>query len=71
MIRLTVVDEPVGLQGVGLREAHVAVLALVRLLASVRAEVTLQLERVRGRVRAVGALDTHIIIIINSKLSIL
>lgn len=44
------------LQRVGLREAHVAVVTLVRLLARVRAQVTLQLERVRRRVRAMRAL---------------
>ena len=45
-----------GFQRVGLREAHVAMLALVGLFSGVRAQVPLQLERVRRRVRAVRAL---------------
>lgn len=47
----------VSLEGVTLREAHGAVLALVGLLAGVRAQVALQLERVWGRVGAVRALE--------------
>lgn len=53
---LTVVYQFVCLQRVGLREGHAAVVTLVGPLAGVRADVTLQLERVRAGVRAVWAL---------------
>lgn len=51
-----IMNEPMSFQWVGLCETHVAVLALVRFLSSVRAEVALQLERVWRRIGAMRAL---------------
>lgn len=51
-----VVNEFVHVEGVGLCEAHVADVTLVRLFTSVGADVALQLEGICRSVRAVGAL---------------
>lgn len=51
-----IVDQLVGLHRVGLRESRLADVAHVRLFARVRPKVSLQLERVRRRVRAMGTL---------------
>lgn len=53
----------VRLERVALREAHAAVFALVGLLAGVRAQVALQLERIGRGVRAVRALEQYIRVI--------
>lgn len=51
-----VVDQFVGLQRVRLCESSVAHVTLVRLLSSVNSQMALQLEGVRGRIRAVRTL---------------
>lgn len=55
----TIVYESVSFEGVGLSEAHVAQVTLVRFLPGVGALMALQLESVWGRICAVCALKTY------------
>lgn len=60
-IKLTVVNQFVSLQGVGLCESHLAVIAFIGFLVRVRSHVALEFERVRRCVCAMLTLkERHI-----------